>query len=245
MNPTLSLNSENLILLGDSISKGIVLNEENGKYEKSSVSFAEILKREGNLHLLNLSRFGATVRKGMEQVERQKDALPADGLLVLEFGGNDCNFNWAEVSEDPEKEHSSAVPLPEFVSFYEQLIEKVKLIGLRPVLLNLPPLNPCAFFSHLSKGLRQENILRFLGGSVERIYRWQEMYSNTIPGLAQKCGCLYLDIRQRFLNEKHYEEYICGDGIHPNEKGQELIADTLLSCFRTFSGRGTLLAGYC
>lgn len=233
---------EKLVLLGDSISKGIVLNEESGKYEKTPSSFAEILQEKGEIHLLNLSKFGATIRKGLQQLERKIASLPEKGIVILEFGGNDCNFDWSAVAEDPDFDHQSAVPLEEFVLLYEQLIAKIKQMGLSPVLLNLPPLNPSAFFEHLSQGLNQENILKFLGGSVERIYRWQEMYSNTIPHLAQKCKCFFVDIRQRFLNEKHYEDYICGDGIHPNAKGQELIAQTLLERWQVLLQTNNLLA---
>lgn len=233
---TIPIISEKLVLLGDSISKGIVLNETNGKYERSSSSFAEILQEKGKIQLLNLSKFGATIRKGMEQLERKRKSMPQEGIVVLEFGGNDCNFDWSQVAEDPDYNHLSMVPLPDFVPLYEQLIGKIKEIGLRPVLLNLPPLDPRAFFEQVTQGLNKENILKFLGGSVDRIYRWQEMYSNTIPTLAQKCECLFVDIRQRFLNEKHYEDYICRDGMHPNEKGQQLIADSILERLQELLG---------
>ena len=36
-----------------------------------------------------------------------------------------------------------------------------------------------------------------------------------------------LDISSAFLETAHYQDLICEDGIHPNEKGHQLITSVL------------------
>lgn len=31
-----------------------------------------------------------------------------------------------------------------------------------------------------------------------------------------------------FLEQKNYSDYLCDDGIHPNERGHELIAEAIM-----------------
>ena len=40
----------------------------------------------------------------------------------------------------------------------------------------------------------------------------------------------YVYIRTAFLQRRDYRDYLCIDGIHPNDKGHILIADILLDC---------------
>ena len=37
-----------------------------------------------------------------------------------------------------------------------------------------------------------------------------------------------IDITTSFLEQKNYSDYLCDDGIHPNEKGHELIAEAIM-----------------
>jgi lysophospholipase L1-like esterase len=104
-----------------------------------------------------------------------------------------------------------------------ELIGLVQKNGGRPVLLNLPPIDPKRYFRWISKGLDKTNILAFLG-EIETIYRWQEMYSKEVEELAVKEKIPFIDIRSGFLNKKNFSDYLCADGIHPNEKGHLLIS---------------------
>ena len=45
--------------------------------------------------------------------------------------------------------------------------------------------------------------------------------------IAREENCPVLDLREAFLNQWHYEDFLCEDGIHPNEKGYRLIEQTL------------------
>lgn len=64
-------------------------------------------------------------------------------------------------------------------------------------------------------------------GDVQFIYRWHERYNNSVVRMATEAGCLVADVRSAFLEERHYEDRLCADGIHPNEKGYTLIEQAL------------------
>ncbi len=78
----------------------------------------------------------------------------------------------------------------------------------------------------VSKGINKSNILKWLG-SVDMIYRRQEMYSLEVMLLATKMAVPIIDIRSAFLKNNRYEDYICCDGIHPNSYGYGLISKTV------------------
>jgi len=55
------------------------------------------------------------------------------------------------------------------------------------------------------------------------IYRFHESYSLAVTGLAHRLNCPYAPVREAFLREWNQPDYICEDGIHPNERGHRLM----------------------
>lgn len=213
-------------IFGDSVAKGVIFDAVKNKYRLLKESFANIVERQQNISIMNLARFGCTVSMGSEILKRHEKELAQYDYTVLEFGGNDCDYNWAEVSEDPLRLHQCNTPIPQFRQKYLELIDRVRRNGGRPVLLNLPPIDPKRYFRWISKELDRKNIMKFLG-EVETIYHWQEMYSKAVEELAAAEKIPLIDIRSGFLNKKNFSDYLCADGIHPNEKGHLLISKTI------------------
>lgn len=224
-----SLKDEALLVLGDSISKGIVLDPIKRRYCQLKDSFVEKLSKDSHISVLNLSVFGATIIKGLNQVKRYSDLLTAGGMAVLQFGGNDCDFDWAAISLDPGKEHLPQVPLADFVSHYEQLIDILQQLNYQPVLMNLPPLIHERYFASLSRGLDAAVILKWLGSTTETIYLWHKSYNDAVEEIAGKRGLPLIDIRSAFLQQSEVSDFMCEDGIHPNAKGHKLISEVLES----------------
>ncbi len=214
---------QSVCIFGDSVAKGVVFDAVKKKYRILKESFVNIMERQQNVSILNFARFGCTVSMGGEILKRHETELNRFDYTILEFGGNDCDYNWAEVSRDPFRQHLCNTPIPQFREKYMELIGLVQKNGGRPVLLNLPPIDPKRYFRWISKGLDKTNILAFLG-EIETIYRWQEMYSKEVEELAVKEKIPFIDIRSGFLNKKNFSDYLCADGIHPNEKGHLLIS---------------------
>lgn len=219
---------KNWIVLGDSVSKGIVFDEAKGRYVPTPKNFINQVADFMGVAVKNISMYGATVLKGLQLWDRFSEKLPEPGLCIMEFGGNDCDYLWSEISEEPDKPHWSNVPPERFIEAYRELIEKVKAKGWTPVILSLPPLDAARYFETLSKKLDKSKIMYWLGGTTQTIYQWHESYNAALPNLAEATGSIFLDIRQPFLQRRHPGRFICADGIHPNEEGHNLIAAFLL-----------------
>lgn len=223
----------NIFAFGDSIMKGIVMNtsqidEGAIKYIISDQGFVNRVGNFGGLTIRNLSRFGNTILGGLNNLDRHlRDIKPGD-RVILEFGGNDCNFDWKAISNNPMAVHKPAVSLSQFHDLYVSLIEKVRAAGAIPILLSLPALLPQRFFDFVSKGLNKENILKWLGGDINYISNWHEQYNLEVFKLASQFHVEVIDITSTFLERRTLGDFYCSDGMHPNEAGHALIAETIL-----------------
>jgi len=217
-----------ICLFGDSISKGVIIDEIHDRYIMTKRSFANILTAgEETLDVTNYSMLGCTIQKGRSLIERHIRDVENCEITVLEYGGNDSDHNWAEVAENPNTEHLPKTPIDEFVKDYRDIVEKLSAMGKRIIMLNLPPIDEHKYFDWISRGLCKENILKWLGGSDEYIYRFHEIYNVQACNIASEYRLPLIDIRSAFLRMRNYSDCLCSDGIHPNEKGHELIAKTI------------------
>lgn len=213
-----------MCVFGDSLTRGVVYNNETQKYSLTDNNFVKLICDELNIKAVNFSKFGCTVGKGQELVKKNIRGFNDSDVALLEFGGNDCDFDWAKIAENPKRVHIPKTPLEVFANCYESMIETIKMAGVQPVLLNLPPLDAQKFFNWISRGLNAVNILEWLGGSVEYIYRWHEMYNMTICSIANKLKIPMIDIRSAFLKKGDFgDTLLCKDGMHPNESGHREI----------------------
>lgn len=218
-------NSINMCVFGDSIGKGIVLEAESSRYVVSKIDLNRIIG-QSKIIVNNYSMMGCTISKGLSVIKRHASELASYKNIFLEFGGNDCDLLWNEVSDHPEAQHIPKTSPEEFEQLYTQAISEIRSNGGRPVMLSLPPLEPSRYFQWISRQLNKANILKWLGG-IDSIYRWQEMYNLKVVLLAAKLSVPLIDIRSAFLEKHHYKELLCEDGIHPNKEGHELIYKTV------------------
>lgn len=214
-----------IMVWGDSIFKGIT-QDETGRYRVSPENCGALFRAAYPVEVINHARFGCTTDKGLHIIRSDLSRGVDAQYAVMEFGGNDCDFDWEAVAADPDGEHEAHTPLPEFQQRIREMVDEVRAHGLKPILTTMPPIEPNRFFATISRGRNAEAILKWLG-SAFTTYRWQERYSDAIAQVAQQKTVPLIDIRGAFLTEHHYEDYICADGMHPNEKGHRLIARTL------------------
>ena len=215
-------------VFGDSIARGVILDDQ-GSYKPLKDCFASLAAEELGVALVNKARFGCTIAKGREIIERTLDRFlgkskePVFDYVFLEFGGNDCDFRWDEISVRPHAQHLPATPPELFVKQYSEVIEELRARGLKPILLTLPPLVAERYFAWFTRtGLDQEAILKWLG-DIEFIYRWHESYSCLVWEIGEKYDAPVIDIRKTFLEQRNYQRFLCKDGIHPNVDGHSLI----------------------
>lgn len=216
-----------LFIFGDSITKGVVYDEDRQRYQNLSDNFLTMYARLTQREVKNHSIFGATIAKGKALFQRFSGNIKPDDEIILMYGGNDCNFDWRQVAENPDAPHLANTPLEDFRESYRQVIKEALERTPNVILSTLPPLDYEKFFRFCSQGLNANNILRFLGDE-HHIYRWHEMYHLVVCELAAEFKIKLLDLRLPFLQAGNYQDYYCLDGMHPNQKGQELMLKAVL-----------------
>jgi len=231
----------NVEVFGDSILKGVQLDDDNMHYRVDNNIDVDMLEKKFLLNISNFSKFGCTISKAFSVIERRfnSNKLQCDAI-VLNLGGNDCDFDWKAVADDPDAEHEPNTPLDVFAETYRKMIEFLKENGIRPIITTLPPLDAQKFFNWFCGGLdKSANVLKWLG-SVESIYRWQENYSRTIEKIAEETGTLLVDLRGAFLKHRRIENLLCADGTHPNTEGQRVITQGFLEFIEWASAKGKI-----
>lgn len=220
--------------LGDSITKGVVLNDQN-RYSAAEQSFLDILSSELDLRVDNYGKFGCTVSHGNNLLERHAADIADSDYTFIEYGGNDCDFDWIKIAQDPHGEHKARTPLEEFTEELSSLVAKIKDLGSVPVLITLPPILSDTYFSFFSRSMSDEqknNIKEWLGGDVGIIARWHESYNRALFQVANQTHTQILDITTPFDTFRgDLTSLYCADGIHPNARGHKLIAQTIINMY--------------
>jgi acyl-CoA thioesterase I len=217
----------NCLVSGDSISKGVIYDEEAMKYIVLDNNYVTLLqsKLKGIVH--NTSRFGSTIVKGISRL-KSEILKSSPNIVLIEYGGNDCDFDWNEIAVNPEIHHNPKTDLSTFEKYLQDIINGLKEKAITPVLMTLPPLDADRYFKWISKNnpLAEVNILKWLG-SFTKIYWWQERYSSTIVRIAEETKTRWIDVRGAFLQHPDFTQFLCIDGIHPNREGHKLIANKI------------------
>lgn len=218
---------ETIRIFGDSILKRVVYNESENRYKMLPIEDVNELGLRLGLEIENSTIFGCTVSKGMQLLKRALKKEFSYDYVLLEFGGNDCDFLWEEVSLRPTESHLPKTPLPLFRDTLKSMITLLISKGIEPVLTTLPPIDSERYLTHICRGgINRENILYWLE-DIKSIERFQELYSLQIAKIALETNTRLIDIRSGFLTRKDCGSLICEDGIHPNETGHALILNLL------------------
>lgn len=223
--------------LGDSLTRGVVLNEKN-RYSILDNGFIDILGEKLGFSITNYGKFGCTVDFGQSVIDRHSDEISASEYTFLEFGGNDCDFNWTGIAESPSSEHRPKTILDSFKEQFSRLIERVRALGSTPIIISLPPIDSESYFSFISRFMsieQRENVVSWLGGDINVISRWHEMYNRALFGISSLMRTPIVDITTPFdLRQGSMRTLFCSDGIHPNAEGHKLIAASIAGMSNMF-----------
>lgn len=222
-----------IVALGDSVIKGVILNREgeNSRYSLADKSIVECCAERLGIESVNLGKMGCTIEAGERILNRFADRLAGAKYVLLEYGGNDSDYDWRAIAEAPDGQHVAKTPIEVFEHVYERVINKVKELGAIPLVLSLPPMDAQRYFEFFSTGWTQElkeNVLRWLGGSTNTIMSGHELYNLATWRVAQRTGVQWVDVTSGLLKGNHFRDYLCEDGIHPNEMGQKKMAEAIL-----------------
>ena len=209
----------NVTIYGDSLLKFVLW--ENGRYVINKEPL-ERFSREFQLQIINRSYFGSCVDKGYLRICQDLKAGKSSDYAVLEYGGNDCSFDWKAIAEKPEEPHESAINLTEYLQYFHLSIQALREAGVKPILTNLLPFDPESYLLWVTRALDRDIVLHWLG-ETNRVYRKNELYSRALENLAREEEVPLVDLRSAFLDQPKLMDYYCEDGVHPNRAGHALI----------------------
>ena len=206
----------------------MIYDEERGRYRIAPKTAAAYVSEHTGVEIVNRARMGMTAEGGLTQMKADLAAGLRGDVAFIEFGGNDSDFNWRAIAEDPTATHLPKTPIAAYERDMREMIGIAQGAGMRVILSTLPPIISERYFDFFSQnGLNRENILAWLGDK-NKIYRFHERYSLALARLARECGCRLLDLRAALLEEWDPQPYYCRDGIHPNCDGQILLGKAAL-----------------
>ncbi len=218
-----------ITVFGDSVALGCGYLDH--KFTLLPTRAATVVAEKRCAELDNRSQIGQTIRRltQKKRIEQYLDELNPTkrNVAVLSVGGNDCDYLWQEVAAAPLTAHPCKVEIEEFRTLYLDAIRKLQTRV--PVFcVGCTPISPQWYYRRISEIADGAQVLRFLRGDVNAIGRRQEYYNALIRAMAEETNATYLDARSAFLPLADFETFLCDDGIHLSEKGQQLLADSIL-----------------
>jgi len=207
--------------------KGVIYNKSSNRYSVMETSPIIGLSQTYGLEVHNSSLFGCTIGKGIKLLKRSIARGLSCEVALVEYGGNDCDYPWAEIADNPTGEFSPNTPLEVFALTLKEMLETLRAKKIQPILMTLPPIDSIRYLDHICRdGLNKEAILSFLQGDIQTIARFQELYSLKINAIAKETKTALIDVRSAFLKRRDYASLIGEDGIHPTPEGHLLIASS-------------------
>lgn len=219
------------VALGDSIIKGVLFNqEENGRghYSLSDRNIVDRVAESLHSEVLNLGKMGCTIEAGERILERHLTRLEGAQYVLMCYGGNDSDYDWKAIADQPESEHLPKTPLRVFEKTYMRVINQVLELGYTPLIMSLPPMDAQQYFNFFTSSfsdVQKSNVLKWLKGSVKTIWAGHELYNDAVKRVANATDCVLIDCTTTLGDGKGY---LCEDGIHPNLAGQSKIASIIL-----------------
>ncbi len=225
--------TKKLAIFGDSVLRGVIYDENKQRYAFSKAIDWKKLERTLNIEIDNHAKMGATIRDGKKRLDKYLENNPEANMVLIEFGGNDCDFDWQKVADKKSKKHEPKTTPELFKETLRMMIQQIRGKGIKPILMTLPTIDSKRYFNWITAdGKNKENILYFLG-DIEHIYRFHELYNLAVVEISIEMCVELIDIRKVFLeNGRNLEALICHDGIHPSPYGERLIVKDIIARYK-------------
>lgn len=220
-----------IVALGDSIIKGVLFNqEENGRghYSLSDHNIVDNIANQLHSETVNLGKMGCTIEVGERILDRHIDALDGAKYVLMCYGGNDSDYNWKAIADNPKEQHYPKTPLTLFEKTYTRIIHHVREMGCIPLIMSLPPMDAQKYFNFFTStfnDMQKSNVLNWLKGNIDTIWAGHELYNDAVKRVAEATDSIFVDVTTSLGNGKGI---LCDDGIHPNTLGQRKIANIIL-----------------
>ena len=124
---------------GDSILKGAVTGTDSGHLfdiiEDSSLVLAS---KALGFELNNQSVFGSIVSKTQRRLNRDIEKGIFSDLAIIESGGNDCDYDWTQVSSSPDEKHLPRTTLEDFIQKISEMVDVCRKNKITPLTKTRP-----------------------------------------------------------------------------------------------------------
>ena len=130
-----------IVVYGDSISRGVIYDNEKHEYSLLLESFTNLVRDHLKGVVFNAAKFGNTIVDGLQRLQNDVLRRKPD-IVLIEFGGNDCDYQWDQIAEGPAGEFHPNTECSAFYAILTGLVEKLDAMKIVPVLVSLPPLDP-------------------------------------------------------------------------------------------------------
>ena len=92
-------------IFGDSIMRGMFWNEKLAKHKLWQNPYPARIAAESGIEIENHSFIGSTIKRGRAIFDKVRNKGLHCDLLLLEYGGNDSGYDWAQNAAAPQEEH--------------------------------------------------------------------------------------------------------------------------------------------
>ena len=161
----------------------------------------------------------------------EKDVIAENpDIVLIEVGGNDCNFNWDEVAKHPDSEHEPIVPLERYLNNISYLVKEFQDKHITPVILTLPPLDPTRYYRFVADkfGSSIGHWVSYVGG----IEHWHGIYNRQLKKLAEELKVPLIDVRSYLKSVGDLHPLISEDGIHLTSKGYQCMSEAIFNALQ-------------
>lgn len=201
-------NIKGIILFGDSVFFGAGASHRN-------FGCGRLLKKKLNKPVLIKSRNKDTTQDGLLRLRREVINEEAFSHVIVMFGNNDCRLIDIDKAQ---------INLCVYQNNLKKIINEIRSSKKIPFLVNLQPINSDIFLQSL--GCKQRNIVvETQQIAKHNPYSWQKSYSDVCSDVAKTELVTFIDIRTPL--ERDLNEVLAGDGLHPNDMGHQIIAETI------------------
>lgn len=226
-----------IICFGDSVTRGITYIK--GRLRIVKENYPALLHEflGADTEVLNKGVFNDNSDLLLHRLEKDVIKQLPDYVLI-EIGGNDCDFRWDEVAQVKDDTHTPVVPLDRYIANLQHMVNRIYEAGAVPILMNLIPLDPVRYYTR-RREQHGSSIAHWIAqcGGIEH---WHGMYNRALVQMANKWDMLMLDVRTAFKESGDLSELLSDDGIHPTKKGYKVLADAITTGLPRVAGLSSL-----
>lgn len=221
-----------IICFGDSLTRGISIVKGRLRIIKQNYPniLANLVESFPSIEIINKGVFNDNSDLLMNRIDKDVIAEKPDAVLI-NVGGNDCNFKWDEVAALPDGEHEPIVPIERYVENLTAIIAEFQDKHITPFLITLPPLDPARYYRSICTQFGP-SIAHWVS-SVGGIEHWHGMYNRRLKQLASELNVTLIDVRTYLKETGNLNQLISDDGIHLTSEGYKEMSKAIFQDLNT------------